>query len=91
MAIIANDAATMLAEALEKMDGLISDDNMMMEGLKPSSLSFSPNDQILGLAEDLRNALIGVVPSNRPNIRIPNKTAQFLLDWLKSLLVRVLI
>ncbi|XP_031573769.1 liprin-beta-2-like [Actinia tenebrosa] len=86
MAMIANDAATMLAEALEKMDGLISDDQMMMEGLKPSSLSFSPNDQILGLAEDLRNALMSVVPSNRPNIRIPNKTAQFLLDWLKSLL-----
>lgn len=91
MAIIANDAATMLAEALEKMDGLISDDQMMMEGLKPSSLSFSPNDQILGLAEDLRNALISVVPSNRPNIRIPNKTAQFLMDWLKSLLVKNLI
>lgn len=87
MAIIANDAASMLAEALEKMDGLISDDAIMMEGIRSHVTSNSPNEQVLGLSEDLQNAVIHVAPANRPNIRIPITTADFLLEWLKSLSV----
>lgn len=84
MAIIASDAASMLAEALEKMDGLISDDQMMMEGIRSHTMSHSPNERVLGLAEDLQNALIAVPRSNRVNLRIPVTTSDFLLEWLKS-------
>ncbi|KAK3728938.1 hypothetical protein QZH41_016802 [Actinostola sp. cb2023] len=84
MAIIATDAASMLAEALEQMDGLISDDTIMMEGIKSYGLSHSPNERVLGLAEDLQNAIINVPAMNRANIRIPITIAEFLLDWLRS-------
>lgn len=91
MAIIANDAASLLAEALEKMDGLISDDSIMMEGIRSHAISGnSPNERILGLAEDLQNAVINISPVTRQNLKIPTTTADFLLEWLKSQSVRII-
>ncbi|EDO49638.1 predicted protein, partial [Nematostella vectensis] len=85
MAIVADDAATMLAEALEKMDDLISDDQLIMEAYKFQMDSSAPNGRIESLTEELRDLLSGLPPSERATVHISDRTSDFLASWLEAL------
>lgn len=85
MAAVASDAATMLAEALQQMDGLISDDQLIMESLKSQPYSCSSKDKVLSLVEELRGKLEDMTRDAKLTIEIPSSTIDFLIGWLKSL------
>jgi len=85
MASVASDAATMLAEALQQMDGLISDDQLIMEGLKSQTYSYSSDDKVLSLVEELRGKLENMTRNGRLTIEVPASTIDFLIGWLNSL------
>lgn len=85
MAAVASDAATMLAEALQQMDGLISDDQLIMESLKSQTYSCSSKDKVLSLVEELREKLEGMTRDARLTIEVPGSTIDFLTGWLNSL------
>lgn len=86
MAAVASDAATMLAEALQKMDGLISDDQLIMESLKSPPHSCTMNDRIISLVEELR-AQLEELSHDAKSLDVPESTAAFLFDWLESVQV----
>ena len=85
MAAVASDAATMLAEALQQMDGLISDDQLIMESLKSQPYSCSSKDKVLSLVEELRGKLEDMTRDAKLTIEIPGSTIDFLIGWLNSL------
>ena len=85
MAAVASDAATMLAEALQQMDGLISDDQLIMESLKSQTYSCSSKDKVLSLVEELREKLEVMTRDARLTIEVPGSTIDFLIGWLNSL------
>ena len=85
MAAVASDAATMLAEALQQMDGLISDDQLIMESLKSQSYSCSSKDKIISLVEELRGKLEDMTRDVKLTIEVPASTIDFLIGWLNSL------
>ena len=85
MAAVASDAATMLAEALQQMDGLISDDQLIMESLKSQNYSYSSKDKVLPLVEELRGKLEDITRDARLSIEVPGSTIDFLIGWLSSL------
>ena len=88
MAAVASDAATMLAEALQKMDGLISDDQLIMESLKSQPHTFiTTNERILSLVEELRAHLEELSHEVKSTIDVPESTVAFLSDWLESMQV----
>lgn len=86
MAAVASDAATMLAEALQKMDGLISDDQLIMESLKSQPHSCTMNTRVLSLVEELR-AQLEELPHDAYSVDVPESTAAFLIHWLESVQV----
>ena len=88
MAAVASDAATMLAEALQKMDGLISDDHLIMESLKSQPFVSSMNGRILSLTEELKAMVNELHTERRSTVDVPCSTAKFLIDWLNSLQVK---
>ena len=85
MAAVASDAATMLAEALQQMDGLISDDQLIMESLKSQTYSSSSEDKVLSLVEELRGKLENMTREAKLTIEVPGSTIDFLIGWLNSL------
>lgn len=85
MAAVASDAATMLAEALQQMDGLISDDQLIMESLKSHPYSCSGKDKVLSLVEELRGQLEDMTRDSKYTIEVPGSTIDFLIGWLNSL------
>ncbi|XP_020616047.1 liprin-beta-1-like [Orbicella faveolata] len=85
MAAVASDAATMLAEALQQMDGLISDDQLIMESLKSQTYSCSSKDKVLSLVEELRGKLEDMTRDAKLTIEVPGSTIDFLIGWLNSL------
>lgn len=87
MAAVASDAATMLAEALQKMDGLISDDQLIMEGLKGQPHSCTMKERVVSLAEELRAQLEELSLDARSIIDVSESSASFLINWLESLQV----
>lgn len=85
MAAVANDAATMLAEALQKMDGLISDDQLIMESLKTQTHACSPKEKVVSLLEELKGLLEEIKDDAvECTIEISGSTIAFLTDWLHS-------
>lgn len=88
MAGVACDAATMLAEALEKMDGLINDDKIIAESLKNSPPSLSRNDRLLCLLDEVKTLVEGMSYDGRTQVPVPHFTAEFIADWLASVQVR---
>ena len=89
MAAVASDAATMLAEALEKMDGLISDDQLIMESFKSQPRPFSMDEKVLSLVEELR-AQVEQLSNDAKSIDVPESSIIFLIDWLMSVQVNKL-
>lgn len=85
MAAVASDAATMLAEALQKMDGLISDDQLIMESLKSQPYASSPKEKVLSLVEELKGQLEEI--TDGAEVEISGSTIDFLIGWLHSLQV----
>ncbi|XP_068738075.1 liprin-beta-1-like, partial [Montipora capricornis] len=83
MAAVASDAATMLAEALEKMDGLISDDQLIMESFKSQPRPISMDEKVLSLVEELR-AQVEQLSNDAKSIDVPESSIIFLIDWLMS-------
>lgn len=84
MAAVASDAASMLEEALQKMDGLISDDQLIIESFKSQPRSFSMDDRVLSLVEELR-AELELLSHDSKSIDVPESSITFLVDWLLSL------
>ena len=92
MAGAASDAASMLAEALQKMDGLISDDQLIMESLKSQYHGHvTTNNRILSLVEELRVHVEELPINTRSAIEVPESTVALLIDWLRSMQVNKLI
>lgn len=92
MAGAASDAASMLAEALQKMDGLISDDQLIMESLKSQYHGHvTTNNRILSLVEELRAHVEELSINTRSAIEVPESTVALLIDWLRSMQVTKLI
>jgi len=92
MAAAASDAASMLAEALQKMDGLISDDQLIMESLKSQYHGHvTTNNRILSLVEELRAHVEELPINTRSAIEVPESTVALLIDWLRSMRVNKLI
>ena len=92
MAAAASDAASMLAEALQKMDGLISDDQLIMESLKSQYHGHvTTNNRILSLVEELRAHVEELPINTRSAIEVPESTVALLIDWLRSMQVNKLI
>lgn len=92
MAGAASDAASMLAEALQKMDGLISDDQLIMESLKSQYHGHvTTNNRILSLVEELRAHVEELPINTRSAIEVPESTVALLIDWLRSMQVTKLI
>ena len=92
MAGAASDAASMLAEALQKMDGLISDDQLIMESLKSQYHGHvTTNNRILSLVEELRAHVEELPINTRSAIEVPESTVALLIDWLRSMQVNKLI
>ena len=92
MAGAASDAASMLAEALQKMDGLISDDQLIMESLKSQYHGHvTTNNRILSLVEELRVHVEELPINTRSAIEVPESTVALLIDWLRSMQVTKLI
>lgn len=88
MAAVASDAASMLAEALQKMDGLISDDQLIMESLKSQPHACTVNERVLAMAEELRAQLEELSRDTKiSTIEVPESTVSFLIDWLESVQV----
>lgn len=85
MAAVASDAATMLAEALQQMDGLISDDQLIMESLKSQPFACSSKDKVLSLVEELREQLQEMTRDAKLTIEVPDSTIDFLIGWLNCL------
>ena len=86
MAAVASDAASMLAEALQKMDGLISDDQLIMESLKSRPHSCTMNTRVISLVEELR-AQLEELPHDANSVDVPESTTAFLIHWLESVQV----
>ena len=86
MAAVSSDAATLLAEALQKMDGLISDDQLIMESLKCPPHSCTINDRVISIVEELRAQLVEL-SHDAKSIDVPESTVAFLFDWLESVQV----
>lgn len=84
MAAVASDAASMLEEALQKMDGLISDDQLIIESFKSQPRSFSMDDRVLSLVEELR-AEVQLLSHDSKSIDVPESSITFLVDWLLSI------
>lgn len=92
MAAAASDAASMLAEALQKMDGLISDDQLIMDSLKSQHhVHVTTNNRILSLVEELRAHVEELPINTRSAIEVPESTVALLIDWLRSMQVNKLI
>ena len=92
MAAAASDAASMLAEALQKMDGLISDDQLIMESLKSQYHGHvTTNNRILCQVEELRTHVEELPIDTRAAIEVPESTVALLIDWLRSMQVNKLI
>lgn len=87
MAAVASDAATMLAEALQKMDGLISDDQLIMESLKSQPHTCSVKEEVISLVEELKRQLEGMTRDAKLTVEVPGSTTDFLIGWLDSLQV----
>lgn len=85
MAAVASDAATMLAEALQQMDGLISDDQLIMESLKSQPFASSSKEKVLSLVEELRGQLEEMTRETKLTVEVPGSTIDFLIGWLNSL------
>ena len=83
MAVVANDAAEILAEALGKMDDLInvSEDQLFMEGLKKQQMSVAPDERVQSLLNELKSIVERIEPAR--NIAVPSATASVLIQWLE--------
>lgn len=84
MAAVASDAASMLEEALQKMDGLISDDQLIIESFKSQPRSLPMDDRVLPLIEELR-AEVELLSYDSKSIDVPESSITFLVDWLLSI------
>ena len=84
MAVVASDAAEILAEALGKMDDLIniSDEQLFMEGLKKQQISVSRDDRLLTLLNELKSIVDRTEPARK--FPVPSATASVLIHWLES-------
>ena len=84
MAVVASDAAEILAEALGKMDDLIniSEEQLFMEGLKKQQISVAPDERLQALLNELKNIVERIEPVR--NFPVPSATASVLIHWLES-------
>ncbi|KAJ7379553.1 Sterile alpha motif [Desmophyllum pertusum] len=67
------------------MDGLISDDQLIMESLKSQPHTCSVKEEVISLVEELKRQLEGMTRDAKLTVEVPGSTTDFLIGWLDSL------